>query len=161
VEAKVSLNRKLRYQLNRARRIADYVLAVVGITPKDDGLRWCMKRKLGLWVVNGGEVIELLPYFQQKPMEHHRQNLLERINRWDPTVSGGLPKLRGVGIAQDVQRRVDEYRAAHPSATWKEIFANVPCHYTNYKNLYSSLRSNAERLALRARQRRQDQPTRP
>src|SRR5678815_2679217 len=65
--------------------------------------------------------------------------------------------LRGVGIAQDVQRRVDEYRMTHPTATWKEIFANVPCHYNNYKNLYASLRSNAERLAMRARQRQKQQ----
>jgi hypothetical protein len=114
---------------------------------------------VGLWLVNDGEVTELVAYFQQKPNTSHRNNLLERIKRWDQSVSGGLPNLRGVGIAQDVQRRVDEYRMTHPTATWKEIFANVPCHYNSYKNLYSSLRSNAERLAMRARQRQKQQAT--
>jgi hypothetical protein len=50
-----------------------------------------------------------------------------------------------------VQRRVNEYRAANPNATWKEIYSNVPSDYDSYKNMYASLRSNAERLAWRKR----------
>ena len=153
LEAKVWFNQKLRRQLYLRRRVADFVLAVVGTRPRGEAMTWCIKQKVGLWLVNDGEVTELVGYHQQKPNKLHRQNLIDRINRWDQSVSGGLPNLRGVGIAQDVQRRVDEYRMTHPTATWKEIFANVPCHYTNYKNLYSALRSNAERLAVRARQR--------
>jgi hypothetical protein len=159
LEAKVCLNQKLRHQLYLRRRVADFVLAVVGKRPHVDGINWCRNRRVGLWLVNDGEVTELVAYFQQKPNTSHRNNLLERIKRWDQSVSGGLPNLRGVGIAQDVQRRVDEYRMTHPTATWKEIFANVPCHYNSYKNLYSSLRSNAERLAMRARQRQKQQAT--
>jgi hypothetical protein len=156
LEAKVLFNQKLRRQLYLSRRVADFVLAVVGTTPRGDGISWCIKQRVGLWIVNDGELTELVAYHQQKPNKLHRQNLIDRIQRWDQAVSGGLPNLRGVGIAQDVQRRVDEYRMTHPTATWKEIFANVPCHYSNYKNLYSSLRSNAERLAMRARQRQKD-----
>jgi hypothetical protein len=153
LEAKVWFNQKLRRQLYLRRRLADFVLAVVGTRPRAEAISWCIKQRVGLWLVNNGEVTELVAYHQQKPNKLHRQNLLDRIKRWDQSVSGGLPNLRGVGIAQDVQRRVDEYRMTHPTATWKEIFANVPCHYNNYKNLYSSLRSNAERLTMRARQR--------
>jgi hypothetical protein len=153
LEAKVWFNQKLRRQLYLRRRLADFVLAVVGTRPRAESISWCIKQRVGLWLVNHGEVTELVAYHQQKPNKLHRQNLLDRIKRWDQSVSGGLPNLRGVGIAQDVQRRVDEYRMTHPTATWKEIFANVPCHYNNYKNLYSSLRSNAERLTMRARQR--------
>jgi hypothetical protein len=153
LEAKVWFNQKLRRQLNLRRRLADFVLAVVGTRPRAEAISWCIKQRVGLWLVNNGEVTELVAYHQQKPSKYHRQNLIERIKRWDQSVSGGLPNLRGVGIAQDVQRRVDAYRMTHPTATWKEIFANVPCHYNNYKNLYSSLRSNAERLTMRARQR--------
>ncbi len=153
LEAKVWFNQKLRRQLYLRKRVADFVVAVVGKRPRADGISWCLKQRVGLWLVNDGEVNELVAYHQQKPNKFHRQNLMERIKRWDQSVSGGLPNLKGVGIAQAVQRRVDEYRMTHPTATWKEIFANVPCHYNNYKNLYSSLRSNAERLAMRARQR--------
>jgi hypothetical protein len=158
LEAKVWFNQKLRRQLYLRRRLADFVLAVVGTRPRAEAISWCIKQRVGLWLVNDGEVTELVAYHQQKPNKLHRQNLLDRIKRWDQSVSGGLPNLRGVGIAQDVQRRVDEYRMTHPTATWKEIFANVPCHYNNYKNLYSSLRSNAERLAMRARQRQNNNP---
>jgi hypothetical protein len=153
LEAKVCFNQKLRRQLYLRKRLADFVLAVVGTRPRAEAISWCIKQRVGLWLVNDGELTELVAYHQQKPNKLHRQNLIDRIKRWDQSVSGGLPNLRGVGIAQDVQRRVDEYRLTHPTATWKEIFANVPCHYNNYKNLYSSLRSNAERLAMRARQR--------
>ena len=157
VEAKIGLNQKLRRQLYLRRRVADFVLGVVGKNPRAEGISWCIKRRVGLWLVKDGEVTELVAIRQQKPNKYHRENLIERIKRWDQSVSGGRPNLRGVGIAQDVQRRVDEYRMTHPTATWKEIFANVPCHYNNYKNLYDSLRSNAERLAMRARQRQKQQ----
>jgi hypothetical protein len=159
LEAKVWFNQKLRRQLYLRRRLADFVLAVVGTRPRAEAISWCIKQRVGLWLVNNGEVTELVAYHQQKPSKYHRKNLIERIKRWDQSVSGGLPNLRGVGIAQDVQRRVDEYRMTHPRATWKEIFENVPCHYNNYKNLYSSLRSNAERLAMRARQRQNNNHT--
>jgi hypothetical protein len=151
VEAKVWLNQKLRRQLYLRRRVADFVLGVVGIRPRDHAISWCIKHKVGIWLVNNEEVIELAPYRQQKPNQIYRRHLINRIERWDQSICGGLPNLRGVGIAQEVQRRVDEYRAMYPTATWKEIFANVPCHYSNHKNLYSALRSNAERLAIRAR----------
>ena len=157
LEAKVWFNQKLRRQLYLRRRLADFVLAVVGIRPPAEGIRWCINQRVGLWLVNDGEVTELVAFHQQKPNKLHRQNLIERIKRWDQSVSGGLPNLRGVGIAQDLQRRVDEYRTTHPTATWKEIFDNVLCHYSNYKNLYSSLRSNVERLAMRARQRQNNE----
>jgi len=67
------------------------------------------------------------------------------------TIVGGVPNRLRIGVAQDVQRRVDEYRAANPGATWKEIYSKVPSHYDSYKNMYSSLRSNAEGLAWRKR----------
>jgi hypothetical protein len=156
LEAKVWFSQKLRRQLSLRRRVADFVLAVVGTRPRDDGIRWCIKHGVGIWLVNNEKVTELVPCRQQNPNENYRQNLIDRIQRWDQTMRGGLPNLRGVGIAQEVQRRVDEYRAAHPTATWKEIFAKVPCHYSNYKNLYSALRSNAERLAIRARLRQKN-----
>ena len=98
-----------------------------------------------------GPIIELIPYRQLTPNKSYRNDLIRRLKRWDETIVGGVPNRLGMGVAQDVQRRVDEYRAANPNATWKEIYSNVPSHYDSCKNMYSSLRSNAERLAWRKR----------
>ena len=149
LEAKISLNEKLRHQLQRLTRRADYVLAVIGSNPRAEGINWCVKNKMGLWMITQGLVIEFLPYHQLTPKTHYRNDIIKRLERWDETIVGGVPNMLGVGVAQDVQRRVDQYRAAHPNATWKEIYENVPSHYDNFKNMYSSLRSNAERLASR------------
>jgi hypothetical protein len=151
LEAKVSLNEKLRYQLKRLTIRADYVLGVVGSPPRTEGINWCVKHDIGLWIVTDGPIIELVPYRQLTPNNKYRIDIIRRLERWDETIVGGVPNRLGIGVAQDVQRRVDEYRAANPNATWKEIYSSVPSHYDSYKNMYSSLRSNAERLAWRKR----------
>jgi hypothetical protein len=54
---------------------------------------------------------------------------------WDQTIVGGVPNRLGIGVAQDVQRRVDQYPVAHPNATWNEIYENVPSHYHSFRNM--------------------------
>jgi hypothetical protein len=151
LEAKISLNKKLRHQLKRLTIRADYVLGVVGSPPRKEGINWCVKHRIGLWIVTDGPIIELITYRQLTPNNNYRNDMIRRLERWDETIVGGVPNRLGIGVAQDVQRRVDGYRAANPGATWKEIYSNVPSHYDSYKNMYSSLRSNAERLAWRKR----------
>ena len=41
LEAKTSLNEKLRHQLQRLTRRADYVLAVIGSEPRAEGIKLC------------------------------------------------------------------------------------------------------------------------
>jgi hypothetical protein len=151
LEAKISLNEKLRHQLRRLTVRADYVLGVVGSQPRREGINWCVKNQIGLWIVTDGPIIELVPYRQLTPNNRYRNDIIKRLERWDETIVGGVPNRLGIGVAQDVQRRVDAYRAANPGATWKEIYSSVPSHYDSSKNMYSSLRSNAERLAWRKR----------
>jgi hypothetical protein len=133
LEAKISLNKKLRHQLKRLTIRADYVLGVVGSPPREEGINWCVKQKIGLWIVMDGPIIELIPYRQLTPNNNYRIDIIKRLERWDETIVGGVPNRLGIGVAQDVQRRVDEYRAANPNATWKEIYSSVPSHYDSYK----------------------------
>jgi hypothetical protein len=151
IEAKVSLNNSLRHQAYRRQLTADLVLAVVGKMPRSDGVEWCESQGVGLWVVTDGNAEEIVECRQQNANAHYRQIMIERLSIADESVAGGVPHLKGIGAAQDCQRRVDEYRAEHPKATWKEIFANVSSHYATAANMYSALRSNKERLAWRAR----------
>lgn len=151
VECKTGLNQGLRRQAYRRQLAADFVLAVVGTMPRADGIEWCKREGVGLWVVSSDNVAEILEYQPQNANKHYREIMIERMQQADESVVGGVPHLLGVGAAQDVQRRVDEYRVANPKATWKEIHANVPSHYATSGNMYSALRSNAERLAYRKR----------
>jgi hypothetical protein len=57
LEAKVSFNEKLRHQLKRLTIRADYVLAVVGSPPRQEGINWCVQHKIGLWIVTDGPII--------------------------------------------------------------------------------------------------------
>lgn len=153
VEAKLSFNQSLKLQLQENRRLADYVLAVVHKRVSKENRAWCMERGIGIWLVDPNvAVINELEFAQQEEtFPSMIRTFVERINRWDATIEGGKPNLLGVGVAQDVQKRVDEYKLLNPKATWKEIFKNVPSHYANHKNMYSALKLNQERLAHRAR----------
>lgn len=151
LEAKTGLTKKLKYQLRFAIHGADYALAAVRSRPRESGLEWCRKAKVGLWLVRDGTVEELVPMEPHDVNAFNRGRLMEAAQRTDEQAAGGLPCLAGIGEAQDVQRRVDEYKAAHPEATWREIHAAVPSHYRTAANMYSALRSNRERLAFRAR----------
>src|SRR4051794_8619569 len=97
LEAKTSLSEKLRQQLKRLTRRADYVLAVIGSRPRAEGINWCIQNKVGLWIVTGGPLIELLPYRQLAPKNHYRSEIIKRLERWDETIIGGVPNLLGVG----------------------------------------------------------------
>ena len=79
-----------------------------------------------------------------------RQQLIERLLRMDPGGIAGVPMLAGCGPAQECARRVKAYRAAHPSANWKEIFAAVPNHYCSPASLRQGMEAVAIRAAVRA-----------
>ena len=151
LEAKTGLTKGLIYQLQRARITSDLVVGAIGAKPRPESLAWCEKFGVGVWLVLNGSVTELLAPKPQNPWPHYREQVLARIERWNDATVGGVPNMKGVGAAQETQRAVDEYRSENPEATWKEIFAAVPSHYDSAKNMYSALRSNQERLTIRAR----------
>lgn len=154
MEAKTRLTKKLKHQLQHADLSADYAIAIIGGRARQSGVEWCKEKKIGLWVVNDGVVTEILAPQKLTPLDWMRKQLVDAVNQYErlgDITPGGLPNQKGVGTAQWVQAAVDEYKAAHPKATWKEIHANVPSHYRTHQNMYSALRSNAERLAFRKR----------
>jgi hypothetical protein len=152
IEAKVCFNRGLKSQTQTLLWRADYVLAVVGSKPVASTIDWCNQWKIGAWVVKNDSLTELVDMQKLEPHVYLKADLLKKVNMLAHSRAvGGLPNQKGVGLAQDVQREVDAYKLAHPKATWKEVFDNVPSHYDNYKNMYSALRSNAGRLAYRDR----------
>jgi hypothetical protein len=153
MESKTGLTKKLKHQI-RWNLSADLLVAIVGTRPREEGLAWCREHKIGLWLVTENVVTELVQPQLQNPDNYHRKILLDALEQYEragDTTPGGLPCQKGVGIAQWVQAAVDEYRADHQKATWKEIHANVPSHYRTHQNMYSALHSNGKRLAFRKR----------
>jgi len=102
VEAKVSLNQGLRHQAYRRQLTADLVLAVVGKTPRSQGIEWCKGEGIGLWVVTGQKVNEVVEPRQQNANAHYRKLMIERLANADESVAGGVPHLKGIGVAQDL-----------------------------------------------------------
>lgn len=149
VEAKKTLNKVLKHQLQTAMHESDFVLAVVGKMPGSDGIAWLLERGIGLWVI----AEEVHAPKRLLPLAWAKQTVLayaKAIAAAFPNRRAGLPTGHE-RPAQDIAARVAAYRAENPTATWKEIHAAVPSHYLTPKNMYSALRSNAERLAFRDR----------
>lgn len=152
LEAKVSFTHGLRCQLNSAESSADFIVGAVAKMPSAKSLEWARMRGYGVWIWSGTEIVEVIaPQQSNHIFAPYREKLIRRIDVFSDGVTGGKPNMKGVGPAQECQRAVDEYRSRFPAATWAQIYANVPSHYDNAKNMYSALRSNAERIAIRAR----------
>jgi hypothetical protein len=151
VEAKLSFTTRLKQQIGCFIAYAHYGLAVVATQPRPETLEWARKFSVAVWVYKGGKWSDLVPFPERRATERVFGRLREKFDLWYDDLPGGVPCLKGSGVTQDLQRRVDEYRATNPTATWKKIFANVPNHYNSAANMYSALRSNAERLAMRER----------
>lgn len=111
---------------------------------------------IGVLKVSGAEAIVLLAA---------RTNMTEPIGarcnhlrEWAADVpdnddmEAGLPTLAGTGPAQDCERRVEEYRATQPKATWREIFAAVSNHYANPRSMARGIAAVYERRARKERE---------
>lgn len=56
------------------------------------------------------------------------------------TDEAGLPYQRGISEAAVDLERIKRYVAANPQSGWKEIYRNVPNHYSSYKSLAGSMK---------------------
>jgi hypothetical protein len=151
IEAKTSFTIGLRRQLNGLPFYAHFALGVVGSKPRGDGAEWCAKWGIGLWMIRGMEITELVPMVRQAAPN---LSLVDRILHMPDGIGGGRPNLKGIGPAQETQAEIDKYRAAHPGATWKELYEKIPNHYVSAASMASAMRNNAERLEYRERMRR-------
>ena len=146
VELKTSLTKYLVRQAYTNQLVTTEVYVGVGTKPRNTSIELCKKYGLGILSVKNGSVIVVLkPTIRYEPMSGQRKQLLELCTLLGPSDDAGKPQQAGEGPAQDCQQRINEYRKTHPSATWKEIYKNVPNHYTNVSSLYGAMRMARER----------------
>lgn len=153
IEAKTSFNKRLESQVFGVSWAAHLAVALVATKPRPDKLQFAEKRGIGVWRVTHDGLLEVVleAQSQRKPNEHQIERLLERLDHMPEAIDGGMPCLKGVGPAISVEAMVDSYRAAHPKATWSEVYANVPNHYASATSMCSAAYSNRQRRAMRAR----------
>ncbi len=139
VELKRSLSQSVVRQAMLAGNFSDSAYAAVPTNPRS--LEFPKRIGIGvLQVRDHGRVVTLLEPTRSKPLGQHKANLLKMMDEgWEWGDLGGVPNIKGEGPARDCMKRVEEYRAIHPKATWKDIFANVPNHYHSYKSMYGAL----------------------
>jgi len=153
VELKVSLTPSVISQTFMCDLITSQRYAAVGTRPTRKGIDRCRQVGIGLLSVRDGRVNVLLhPQItddmgQGWVREDYSRLIHETLDRMTPNGIGGVPCMKGVGPAQECYDRVQAYKAGHPKATWREIFANVSNHYSSYANMYSGMRFVAERRA--------------
>jgi len=109
---------------------------------------------VGVLVVEAGAVRELLQPTTMRIFHRRQYSLVRTVSRMTPGGRGGLPNLKGVGPAQDVERAIAAYRATHPRATWRQLYQAVPNHYASARSMQGSmamLRERRHRLAILAK----------
>jgi hypothetical protein len=146
LEAKLSFTNDLKRQLQKGLSKADQVIAVVGTIPKFQTLTWCQQWQIGCWVVRDGEIHEVVEPVYNEFRHYDRERLIEYADAAHAAFPDRRGGMRGgtFAPAQDVQRRIAEFRASHPKASWREVFAAVPSHYTSHKIMASAMASLAD-----------------
>jgi len=151
VELKPCLSREVIRQAMINQLFADRSYAAVAGRPRRRGNgQWCRDHGIGVLVVHFGRVdcwMEARPYPRQS--RHARAGVIGRIAHMSPGGLAGLPCLAGCGPARECAARVEDYRRAHPGASWPEIFRAVPNHYAHAASLRAAMENAAKRRRKR------------
>lgn len=101
-----------------------------------DRYDYCLKRGVGIiQVLPSGMVYEALEPTQQRTIR--KLDLKHYIDADDDV--GGVPYQKGVSEGYHELESIKKYVIAHPDASWREIYENVPNHYSSHTSLSSSM----------------------
>jgi len=136
VELKLSLSIKLIKQAVIAQLATNDIYVGIPTNPRPNSIELCKKYHLGILSVQDGKVLEILkPSSARQVWDSMRQHLRDNALLTEPNDAAGLPMMSGCGPAQAVGEMVKEYVGKNPKAGWREIFENVPNHYSNYQSM--------------------------
>lgn len=139
------------YQARSCQIFTSIVYVAVATNPRASSIKACKEIGVGvLRVCSESEVIEIIPsYKQYEPSVNLQKEIKAQCIALGPSDDAGKPQQVGEGPAQDCYWRIKEYRRIHPQATWKDIFKDVPNHYTSQQSMYGAMRIAGERIARR------------
>lgn len=161
IEAKVSFTKRLQSQIMGVSWHTDYAAALVKTVPRAATIAWAERHGIGIWrVLPGGEIAKIV---KERSLRERfgdeacpssdliRERILRNVSIASESDDGGMPCVSGSGPAQGVEQLCKAYREKHPRATWEELFANVPNHYSSANSMRSAFNSNRQLRAKRAR----------
>ncbi|HDZ22607.1 hypothetical protein LCGC14_0568610 [marine sediment metagenome] len=142
IETKLSLSRAVVCQANIKRMLGDAYVAVAS-RPRKASIESATQAGLGVLRVTESGCEELAP--PGAKLEHPvyasgRDTFIEILRQLEPGGTGGLACLKGRGPAQDVHKAIQQHLDENPSATWRELYRDVPNHYASYRSLQSSMK---------------------
>lgn len=139
------------YQARSCQLITPIVYVAVATNPRISSIEACKKIGVGvLRVCSEGKVLEIIPPRKRfEPFVPHQKEVRAFCLASEASDEAGKPQQAGEGPAQDCYRRIEKYRATHPKATWRDIFKEVPNHYSSQQSMYGAMRMAGERIARR------------
>ena len=134
VELKLRYSKKGVLQAMKTQSATSDVYLAVGKMPTQKSVGICDKYGIGLLVVSNNIItVVLSPRRVKDTWEVMSKHLIE--NCTEPSDDAGIACMSGCGPAQAVYQMVESYVKNHPKARWKEIYENIPNHYSNHKSL--------------------------
>jgi len=136
IEMKMSLSKTVIHQAYRTNLVADKTYVAIPTNPRKENYLRCQANGIGIIRVNSS--VEILLEAKKNDI-YEAFYLAERLKLYDEGVEAGLPNQKGIGVTYDLCEQINEYQKEHPKAGWKEIYKNIPNHYSSYKSMASSL----------------------
>ncbi len=144
VELKMSLTKCLIIQANTHCLFAHETYVAVASKPRKASVERCQRKHINLGVIQMKDnIIYILhrPHIRRKPFARYNIRFIERLKKCTPGYSeAGKPTLAGTGPNKAVFELIKEYLQTHPLANWKELYREVPNHYSSYGSMQTSIR---------------------
>ena len=138
IELKTGFTPKLLRQGAWLQAATPYVFIAAPTRPRAAFLSLCDRVGLGVLRIHDDRVTLLAwPITRCDVCRPSTARLWESLRGLPEAQDGeaGLPTLAGTGPAQAVARDVRRYLAEHPAARWRDVYRDVPNHYSNLRSL--------------------------
>lgn len=146
VELKKAFCKKVLRQCDYS-YFANKVYAALGTIPTKKSIEtvktYRCYSQIGLMSIQNNEVKIIIEAGEREPVL--QDEILKEIEKYhnlygnSEAESAGKPNLLGTGPAKNCLKEIMEYLNGMPDAGWKEIYANVPSHYSNYKSMQCAM----------------------
>ena len=140
VELKVGYCKQALRQAQLNNLFADRSYIAVKSKPRADSVLKCQKWNVGILLVRN-EITVLLEVAEsdRRPLANYKESAIESCERNKGNTIAGLPCQKGIGLAVEANKGIEEYVRLNPKASWKEIYANVPNHYASAASMRQSI----------------------
>jgi len=135
VELKLRYSKKGFRQAYICQIATDNVYLAVGKKPSKKSIDFCGNYGIGLLVITDKVETILEPKKRIEVYYSAKNHLMENCLIAPPNDDAGKPCMSGNGPAQAVGSFVVDYIKQHPKAGWKEVYENIPNHYSSHKSM--------------------------